>query len=88
MARRKALEWWETQIGNSEVSNQVLWLIAKSLNKRNGPKAPTAFPGPLVKTYHPNEEVNAITYRLEIFSRLLTCLTISMNGGLGVEVKF
>jgi hypothetical protein len=35
-----------------------VWLIAKSLMKRYGPKAPTALHGPLGITYHPNEKAN------------------------------
>jgi hypothetical protein len=47
MTHRKALEWWETKVGNCEVTPQGLWPIAKSLIKRDGPKAPTAVHGPL-----------------------------------------
>jgi hypothetical protein len=40
MTRRKALERWESNVGNCEVTPQALWHIAKSLVKRVGPKAP------------------------------------------------
>jgi hypothetical protein len=30
MTRKKTLEWWETKIGNSEVTPQEIWPIAKS----------------------------------------------------------
>jgi hypothetical protein len=38
MNRRKALEPWETKIENCEVTPQAIWLIAKSLMKRDRPK--------------------------------------------------
>jgi hypothetical protein len=60
MTHRKALEWWETEVGNFKVTLQVLWPIAKSLMKRDGPKAPTVVHGPLGITYHPNEKTNMI----------------------------
>jgi hypothetical protein len=42
---RKSLECWETKIANSEVTFQAIWPTAKSLMKRDGPKAPIAIPG-------------------------------------------
>jgi hypothetical protein len=42
MTRRKALEQWETKAGNCGVTPQAVWPLAKSLMKRDGPKAPTA----------------------------------------------
>jgi DNA-binding transcriptional regulator YdaS (Cro superfamily) len=38
---RKALERWETKVGNCEITPEVLWPIAKSLMKRDELKAPT-----------------------------------------------
>jgi hypothetical protein len=35
MTRRKALEQWETKVGNCEVSPQALWPNAKLLMKRD-----------------------------------------------------
>jgi hypothetical protein len=35
MTRRKALERWETTVGNCEVRPQALWPIAKSLMERD-----------------------------------------------------
>ncbi|PNF26775.1 hypothetical protein B7P43_G18023 [Cryptotermes secundus] len=35
MTRKKALERWETKIGNAEVTSQGIWPIAKSLLKRD-----------------------------------------------------
>jgi hypothetical protein len=63
--RRKALERWETKITNTEVKPQSIWPIAKSLMKRDGPKAPTAIRGPLCFIFHPLETTNAITDCLE-----------------------
>jgi hypothetical protein len=65
MTRRDALERWETEIGNCEVTAQDLWPIAKSLMKRNGPKASTGAHGPSGTTYHPKEKANVITACLE-----------------------
>jgi hypothetical protein len=65
MTRRKALEWWETNVGNYEVTPQALWPIAKSLMKRDGPKASTAIHGPLGIKYQPSEKVNVIADYLE-----------------------
>jgi hypothetical protein len=58
--RREALEPWETNVGNCEVTPQAVWPIAKLLMKRDGPKAPTALLGPLGITYHPNEKASVI----------------------------
>jgi hypothetical protein len=60
MIRKKALEWWETKVGNSEVTPQAIWSIAKFLIKRDGPKAPTAIHGPSGLKFHPSEKINAI----------------------------
>jgi hypothetical protein len=60
MTRRKALERWETKVGNCEVTPQDLWPIAKSLTKRDGSKASTAIHGPLGITHQPNEKANVI----------------------------
>jgi hypothetical protein len=65
MTRRKAHERWETEVGNCEVTPQALWSIAKSLMKKDGPKAPTAIHGPLGITDHPNEKAKAIADYLE-----------------------
>jgi hypothetical protein len=65
LTRRKALERWETKIANSEVTPQTIGPIAKSVMKRDGPKAPTAIRGPLGFIFHPLEKANAITDCLE-----------------------
>jgi hypothetical protein len=65
LTRRKALERWETRIGNCEVTPQGIWPTAKSLMKRNGTKAPTAIHGLLGLKYHPLEKANGIADSLE-----------------------
>jgi hypothetical protein len=51
MTHRKALDWWETKVGNCEVTPHALWPTAKLLMKRDGPKAPTTVHGPSGITY-------------------------------------
>jgi hypothetical protein len=53
---RKALERWESKIANTEVTPQAILPIAKSLMKRDGPKAPTAIRGLLGFIFHPLEK--------------------------------
>jgi hypothetical protein len=65
MTRRKAIERWETRIGNCDVTPQAIWPIAKSLMKRDGPKAPTTIHGLLGLKCHPLEKANAIADCLE-----------------------
>jgi hypothetical protein len=65
MTRKKALERWETKIGSCEATPQCTWPIAKSLLKRDGPRAPTAIHGPLGLKFLPLEEANAIANCLE-----------------------
>jgi hypothetical protein len=45
---------------------QAIWLIAKSLLKRDGPKIPIAIHGASGLTFLPSEKVNAIADCLEI----------------------
>jgi hypothetical protein len=66
MTRKKALERWETKISNAEVTPQAIWPIAKSLLKRDGPRAPTAIHGALGLKLIPSEKANAIADCLEI----------------------
>jgi hypothetical protein len=65
MNRKKALERWETKIGNTEVTSQAIWLIAKSLLKRDGTRAPTAIHGPSGLNFHPSEKANEMVDCLE-----------------------
>jgi hypothetical protein len=66
LTRRKALERWETRISNTEVTPQAIWPIAKSLLKRDGPRAPTAIHGASGLKFHPFKKANAIADCLEI----------------------
>jgi hypothetical protein len=45
MTRKKALQRWETKIGNAEVTTQDTCPIAKSILTRDGSRAPTAIHG-------------------------------------------
>ncbi|PNF41415.1 hypothetical protein B7P43_G14387 [Cryptotermes secundus] len=65
MTRKKALERWETKISNAEVTPQCIWPIAKSLLKRDGPRAPTAIHGSSGLKFHPSEKANEIADCLE-----------------------
>jgi hypothetical protein len=65
MARKRALERWETKIENCEVTPHAIWPIAKSLTKRGGPKAPNAIYGPLGPAFYPSEKANVIANCLE-----------------------
>jgi hypothetical protein len=64
MTCKKALEQWETKVGNS-VPPQALWPIAKSLIKRDGPKAPNAIHGPSDLKFHPSKKPNETADCLE-----------------------
>jgi hypothetical protein len=65
MTRIKALERWETKVHNAEVTPQSIWPIAKSLLKRDGPRAPTAIHGASNLKFLPSEKANAIADCLE-----------------------
>jgi hypothetical protein len=65
MTRKKALERWETKIVNTVVTPQAIWQIAKSLLKRDGPRAPTAIRGTSGLKFHLSEKANAIAHCLE-----------------------
>jgi hypothetical protein len=65
MARKKAHERWESKLANTEVTPQAIWLIAKSLANRDGPRAPTVIRGPLGPKFQPADKANAIADCLE-----------------------
>jgi hypothetical protein len=76
IARKKALEGWETKIKNCEVAPQAIWPIAKSLTKRGEIKATTAIHGPLATVFFPNQKANVIANYLEnLFSLHKVCHT-------------
>jgi hypothetical protein len=54
------------EVSNAEAKPQAIWPIAKSLLKRDGPRAPTAIHGALGLKFHPSEKANAIADCLEI----------------------
>jgi hypothetical protein len=65
MTRKKALERWETKIGDTEVTPKAICPIAKSLLNRDGPRAPNAIHSPPGLKFHPSEKANAIPDSLE-----------------------
>jgi hypothetical protein len=65
MTHKNALERWGTKISNSEVTPHAIWVIAKSLLKRDGLRSPTAIHGPSGLKFHPSEKANAFADRLE-----------------------
>jgi hypothetical protein len=65
MTQKKALEWWETKTSNCEVTPQGIWPIAKSLLKRDGPRAHTATHVPLGRKFLLLEKAIAIADCLE-----------------------
>jgi hypothetical protein len=66
MTRIKALERWETKVSNAEVTPQAIWPIAKSLLRRDGPRARTAIHGASGLKFIPLEKAIAIADCLEI----------------------
>jgi hypothetical protein len=65
LARKTALERWEAKLSTCEVTPQEIWLIAKSLLKRDGPKAPTAIHGTSGLKFYTKDKANAIADSLE-----------------------
>jgi hypothetical protein len=66
MTRKRALERWETEIDNAEVTLQGIRPIAKSLLKMDGPRTKTAFHGVSGLKFHPSERANSIADCFEI----------------------
>jgi hypothetical protein len=87
MTRKKALERWETKIGNTEVTPQAIWPIAKSLLKRDGTRAPIAIHGSSGLKFHPSEKAKQLLTVWKLSSRHMMCVTITMNGGWRLEFK-
>jgi hypothetical protein len=65
IARKRALERWETEIENREITPQAIWPIAKSHTKRGEAKATTTIHGPLGPVFYPNEKAHVIANYLE-----------------------
>jgi hypothetical protein len=63
--RKKAPEWWETRLANTEQAPHAIWPNAKSLINRDGPRAPTRFYGTLGLKFLPTDKANAIAGCLE-----------------------
>lgn len=59
MTRREVLDRRETKVRNCETTPQAMWPTAKSLMKRDEPKASIAIRGTLGLKYHPLEKANA-----------------------------
>jgi hypothetical protein len=55
MTRKSTLEQRETKMGNTKVTPQAIWPIAKSLLKKDGPRASTALHGASGLIFHPPE---------------------------------
>jgi hypothetical protein len=87
MTCKKALERRETKIGNSEVTPQAIWSIAKSLLKTDGPRAPTAIHGASGPKFLPSEKANAIETVWKFSSHHMSCVTKTMNGGWKLKFK-
>jgi hypothetical protein len=65
MVQQNAIKRWESKISNSEITHHAIWPLAKSLMKRDGPKAPTAILSPLGLKFLPLEKANVIADCLE-----------------------
>jgi hypothetical protein len=87
MTRKKALEWWETKIGNTEVTLHAILPIAKSLPKMDGPRAPTAIHGPSGLVFHALTKPVQLLTAWKINSHTVICVTKTMNGGWKLEFK-
>jgi hypothetical protein len=74
------------KISSAEVTPQAIWSIAKSLLKRDGPRAPTAIHGASGLKFHPSDKANAVAV-WKFSSRHTICVTITMNGGWRLEFK-
>jgi hypothetical protein len=87
MTRKKALERWETKLGNAEVTPQVIWPIVKSLLTRHGPRAPTAIHDASGLKFLPSEKAKAVADSLKLSSHHMSCLTKTMNGRWRLKFK-
>jgi hypothetical protein len=84
MNRKKALESWGINISNTEDTPQAIRAIAKSLFKRDEPRASTAIHGFSGLKFYPTEKANAIADCLEIqFTPHDLCIKDSYTAGGG-----
>jgi hypothetical protein len=74
-------------VGNKKVTPQAIWPIAKSLLKRDGPRAPTAIHGASGLKFHLSDKANAIADCLEIQFTPHDLCDNNMNGGWRLEFK-
>jgi hypothetical protein len=88
MTGKKALERWETKVGNTEVTPQAIWPIAKSLIKRVGPRAPTAIHGASGLKFHPSKKTTQLLTVWKLSSHHIICVMKTMNGGWRLKFKF
>jgi hypothetical protein len=87
MTRKKALERWETKIGNAEVTPQAVWPIAKSLLKRDGPRAPNAIHDASGLKFLPSGKPTLLRTVWKFSSHHMSCVTKIMNGGWRLKSK-
>jgi hypothetical protein len=87
MTHKKALERWETKISNAEVTPHTIWPIAKSLFKRDGPKAPTAIHGASGLKFIPPRKPRQLLTVWKFSSHHMSCVTKTMNGGWRLKFK-
>jgi hypothetical protein len=80
---KKALERWETKIYvcNSEVIPLARWPIAKSLLKRDGPKASYAIHGSSGLKFNPLRKLTQLLTARKNSPHPMTCVTRTMKGG-------
>jgi hypothetical protein len=60
LTKKSALDRWEAKLSTCEVTPQEIWSIAKSLLRRDGPKAPTAIHGLSGLKFYLIDKANAI----------------------------
>jgi hypothetical protein len=87
MTRKRTLERCKIKIDNAEVTLQGIWPIAKSLLKRDGPRAPTVIYGASGHKFHPSEKPTELLTVWKFSSHHMICVTKTMNRGWRLEFK-
>jgi hypothetical protein len=87
MTRKKALERWETKVSNAEVKPQAIWPIAKSLLKRDGPRAQLLFMVLQASNFIPPRKLTQLLTVWNFSSHHMICVTKNMNGGWRLKFK-